>query len=263
MSHLKSLLASVAMVSALGIGALGATTLPAFAAAPECAADASLATRVDAALARTDRPAEQRERDEFRRPEVEFLLSHVKPGDHVLDLGAGGGYASMLLSSAVCDGVVDSQNPELWDVKFKEMPAREALAAARSNIHLLQADFDKLPVPTPLYDVAFAGMIYHDTYNFDGHDAGKLLAGLKAVLKPGGLVVLTDHNTAPGVGAGATNTLHRIEKQTVLDDFKAAGFVLVEDNGVLANTTDDHSKIVFDPSVRGHTDRFALVFKKP
>ncbi|MBW8881902.1 MAG: class I SAM-dependent methyltransferase [Asticcacaulis sp.] len=251
------------MTSLALILSLGVMAAPAFAAAPECAADAPLSVRVDAALAKPDRPDKQRERDEARRPEVEFLIAHVKPGDHVLDLGAGGGYSSMVLSSAVCDGSVDSHDPEDWDVKFNALPGRQAMAAARPNIHLVQADFDKIPVPATPYDVIFLGMIYHDTFNFDGHDSAKVLGSLKAALKPGGIVVLTDHNTAPGVGSTATNTLHRIEKQTVLDDFKAAGFELVEDSPVLSNSTDDHSKNVFDPSVRGHTDRFALVFRKP
>lgn len=256
-------LTALSLVLSLGVMSLGFTAAPVFAAAPECAADATVASRVDAAFARADRPAKQRERDEARHAEVGFFLSYVKPGDHVLDLGAGGGYSSMLLSAAVCDGSVDSHDPEEWDVKFNALPGRQAMAAARPNIHLVQADFDKLPVPATLYDVAFLGMIYHDTYNFDGHDSAKVLGSLKATLKPGGLVIVTDHNTATGVGSTATNTLHRIEKKTVLNDFAAAGFVLVADDPVLSNTTDDHSKNVFDDSIRGHTDRFALVFKKP
>jgi predicted methyltransferase len=32
---------------------------------------------------------------------------------------------------------------------------------------------------------------------------------------------------------------------------------------MLANPKDDHTKSVFDPSVRGHTDQFLYRFKKP
>lgn len=240
-----------------------ALSAPAFAAAPECAANASLDTRVAAALAKPDRPANETAIDATRQSEVRFLVAHVKPGDHVLDLGAGAGYSTMILSAAVCDGSVDSQNPEKWDVDFKARPAREALAKARPNIHLLTTDFDKVPVPSPLYDAIFIGTIYHDTYNFDGHDAMAVDKSLFNALKPGGIVILTDHKTADGKGATETNTLHRIEKATVVADFKAAGFELAEDSNALANAADDHSLKVFDPAVRGHTDRMALVFKKP
>ncbi len=242
--------------------ATGATTLPALAAtAPECKADAPLDLRIKAALARTDRPADQQALDANRASEVNFVLSHIKPGDHVLDLGAGRGYSSMVLSAAVCDGSVDSQNPPQWDEKA--VAARQALAQARANIHLITTDFDKVPAPTKPYDAIFLGTIYHDTYNEPNHNAVALDTSLKGLLKPGGLVILTDHRTADGHGATETSTLHRIEKATVIADFKAAGFELVEDSPALANPADDHSLKIFDPAIRGHTDRMALVFRKP
>ena len=243
--------------------AFTALAAPAFAAtAPECSANATLGLRVKAAMAMADRPAEQTALDASRLSEVQFVLAHVKPGDRVLDLGAGKGYSSMILSAAVCDGSVDSQNPEEWDVKYNEGPARQAIAAARPNIHLLTVDFDKVPKPAKPYDVIFVGTIYHDTYNVPGSNALTLDTALKGLLKRGGIVVLTDHRTADGKGFSETSTLHRIDKATVIADFKAAGFKLVEDSPALANAADDHSKMVFDPSIRGHTDRMALVFRK-
>jgi predicted methyltransferase len=43
----------------------------------------------------------------------------------------------------------------------------------------------------------------------------------------------------------------------------AAGFRLDGESSILANNADDHTKNVFDASVRGHTDQFLLRFKKP
>jgi predicted methyltransferase len=237
--------------------------LPVFAATATDCAKQTLEQRVDSAMAMPDRPADQRERDAVRTAEVTFLLSHVKPGAHVLDIGAGQGYASWLLSSAVCNGHVDSQNPQGWVDYYKMGPARDAMAAARKNISLVTADFDKIPAPAKPYDVIFLGMVYHDTYNEKGHDTAKLTASLKSLLKPGGVVIITDHDTAAGKGASETNTLHRIEKAQVLADFKAAGFTVAEDSAVLANAGDDHTKNVFDPAIRGKTDKMALVFRKP
>ena len=233
------------------------------AASPECTANAPLDTRVEAVLARADRPEKQRANDANRLSETRFVLAHVKPGDHVLDMGAGEGYASMLLSAAVCSGSVDSQNPQGWVDFYKMSAARDAMAAARPNVHLLTTDFNAIPAPAAPYDVIFIGTIYHDTYNEKGQDAVAMDKALLADLKPGGLVILTDHKTVDGAGISATNTLHRIDKAQVLSDFKAAGFELVEDSDALANPADDHSKIVFDPQVRGHTDRMALVFRRP
>ena len=41
-----------------------------------------------------------------------------------------------------------------------------------------------------------------------------------------------------------------------------AGFKLVEEAYYIRDTTDDHSKLVFDPTLRGKTDRFIYKFMK-
>jgi predicted methyltransferase len=249
------------LASALFALALAA---PAFAqSGPECAAGASVDTRLAAVLAKPDRPDKIKANDPVRDSENRFLLQYVKPGDHVLDLGAGGGYSSWLLSAAVCGGDVDSQDPPQWASSQASQDARNAMAAARRNIHLVTSDFDKVPVPAKPYDVIFIGTIYHDTYNMPGADGVAMDKALYATLKPGGLVVVIDHNAPAGSGIADTNTLHRIDKARVTSDFKAAGFELVTDSNALANPADTRTLKVFDPAIRGHTDRMALVFKKP
>lgn len=230
---------------------------------PECAADASVDTRLAAALAKPDRPDRIKGLDAVRDSENRFLLQNVKPGDHVLDMGAGGGYSTFLLSAAVCGGSVDAQNPSDWVSGADAQAGWAAIAAARPNVHVVTAPFTAIPTPAQPYDVIFAGTIYHDTYNEAGADAVAMDKALLADLKSGGLVVIIDHNAPAGSGIADTNTLHRIDKAQVLADFKAAGFELVSDSDALANPADDHTLKVFDPTIRGHTDRMALVFRKP
>lgn len=159
---------SLITLAALAFMASAAPAFAATAPAPECAAGATLDTRVAAALAKPDRPADQKDKDATRISEVKFVLAHVKPGDHVLDVGAGGGYSSMVLSAAICDGQLDSQNPQKSVASDKAKAARDAMLAARPNIHAVTADFDKLPKPAKPYDVIFIGTVYHDTYNVPG-----------------------------------------------------------------------------------------------
>ncbi len=45
--------------------------------------------------------------------------------------------------------------------------------------------------------------------------------------------------------------------------FVRSGFVLDAQSTLLANTDDPHSSKVFDPSMKGKTDRFAYRFVKP
>jgi predicted methyltransferase len=58
-------------------------------------------------------------------------------------------------------------------------------------------------------------------------------------------------------------SLHRIDPDVVKADFESAGFVLDGTSDVLRNPADDHSLKVFDPAIRGKTDRFLFRFVKP
>jgi predicted methyltransferase len=65
------------------------------------------------------------------------------------------------------------------------------------------------------------------------------------------------------VGTGDARSLHRIDPASVRKEVKAAGFVLDAESTILANKDDPHSTKVFDPSIKGETDRFAYRFVKP
>ena len=45
-------------------------------------------------------------------------------------------------------------------------------------------------------------------------------------------------------------------------DFERAGFRLVGESKLLRNPADDHSLLVFNPAIRGKTDRFVMKFRK-
>ena len=82
-------------------------------------------------------------------------------------------------------------------------------------------------------------------------------------MKPGATLGLIDHTAAPGSPAETGGTLHRIDPELVKRDFAAAGFVLEAVSDLLRNTADDFGKGVFDPTVRGQTDRFVVRFRRP
>ncbi len=57
--------------------------------------------------------------------------------------------------------------------------------------------------------------------------------------------------------------MHRIDEATVIKEVSAAGFKLAHKSDILHNPADDHTKKVFDESIRWKTDQFVLVFRKP
>jgi predicted methyltransferase len=57
--------------------------------------------------------------------------------------------------------------------------------------------------------------------------------------------------------------VHRIDPAVVKQEVTAAGFKFEGESPLLRNAADDHTKAVFDPSLRGHTDQFVYKFRKP
>ena len=82
-------------------------------------------------------------------------------------------------------------------------------------------------------------------------------------LKPGGEFIAMDHAANAGAPSSTGGTIHRIDPAIVLASAKAAGLVFVEKSDVLANPQDDRSKMVFDATIRRHTDQFLFRFRKP
>ncbi len=119
-------------------------------------------------------------------------------------------------------------------------------------------NFGELDI-TNQVDVVTIVLNYHDMYsNFPKEKRMKVHEKIKEALKSGGvvgvIVMLSNY--------GNQKDLHRISQNLVIVDFAEAGFKLDGKADFLKNSNDDYSKIVFDPSVRGKTDRFVFRFTK-
>ena len=73
---------------------------------------------------------------------------------------------------------------------------------------------------------------------------------------------MIDHVGLPGDTRGSVEKFHRMDPETIKADFAAAGFVLEAESPILRMADDDHSKGVFDPAIRGRTDRVVYRFRK-
>lgn len=187
----------------------------------------------------------------------------VKPGDRVADV-VGGRLTRHLAQAVGPTGKVYAvETAEVVKVHPEVMKAMGALTAAYPQV-TVSADPVSTPLPEGL-DAVFIRQNYHDLYDkFMGPaDVPAFNRAVYKALKPGGVYVVLDHAAAAGSGLAATETLHRIDPARVKADILAAGFKLDAESPILVNAADDHSKNVFDPSVRDHTDQFLLRFRKP
>jgi len=222
---------------------------------------------IQAAVDDTGRAADRGK--DARRHGAELLtFSGVKPGDRVLELIPGGGYFTRLFSKTVGPkGHVYTVWPAPYDAEsHPDSDKLRALAKQPDwqNIDVLVQPADALSAPQPV-DVVFTSQNYHDYPDkFMGPvDLATFNKQVFAALKPGGVYVVVDHVAQAGSGLRDTDTLHRIDPALVKQQVEAAGFEFVGESDVLRSKDDDHTKKVFDPSVRGHTDQFAYKFRKP
>jgi len=111
----------------------------------------------------------------------------------------------------------------------------------------------------------WTSMNYHDLHDkFLGPaDVAALNKSIFDALKPGGVYLVLDHAAEAGSGLRDTETLHRIDPAVVEKAVTAAGFVLEAQSDELKNPDDDYTMKVFNPAIRGRTDKFIFKFRKP
>jgi SAM-dependent methyltransferase len=118
--------------------------------------------------------------------EMEYVLSRLKPGDVVLELGCG--YGRVLPALAGKTRLVAGV-----DTSFASLAlAREELAAYR-NVHLVQADAASLGIRDNVFDVVTCIQNGISAFHVD---PGELVAEAVRVTKPGGTVLFSSYAEA-------------------------------------------------------------------
>jgi predicted methyltransferase len=197
-------------------------------------------------------------------------FARVGAGSTVMDVWPGNGDWTRLFSDiAGPEGCVYSFVPaELAHFKSDPVGQMRALAKepGRENVQVVSADLVVPPQRSQSLDVVWLHLFYHDLHTALLQTRGATPADFnRAVyerLAPGGFYVIVDHVAATGMGISRAESLHRIEPAVVRDEVETAGFVLDAASTVVANKDDPHSTKVFDPSIKGETDRFAYRFVK-
>jgi predicted methyltransferase len=217
------------------------------------------------ALAGASRAESDQSRDKDRKPAQVMGFLGIESGMTVVDVLAAGGYYTEVLSLAVgSTGKVYAQNSEGM-LRFRDGANEKAISARLkgnrlANVERLNKGIADMGLADNSIDAAMTALNFHDIYNGSGADAA-LGASQRvfAILKPGGVFGVIDHN---GNSSNDNAALHRIEVALVIDTLEKAGFK-IEQSDLLSNSVDAHDKMVFDPSIRGKTDRFLILARKP
>ena len=219
----------------------------------------------------SERPFGDAMQDAWRKSKEVLTFMDVKPGMHVLDYLAAGGYTSELLARIVGPtGSVIVYNSEEYAKFAGPVLAKRFENKRLANAKVLTMPTDRLMLePNSLDGVLFV-MAYHDLYwTPKGATAPlgnpeQVNADLFRAVKPGGVIVVVDHIANPGTDAmEVAQTIHRIDPLLVKNDFVKAGFVFDGESTALRHVEDDHTKRVGDALIRFRTDRFIFRFRKP
>lgn len=229
------------------------------------AGDVSTSNFADKLLA-APRYGDDLESDKQRLPVEVIGFSRIVTGMTVADIGSIWGYFAEILSIAVGQrGLVYAQNDRfvLGLDKGRVGAAFEARFADErlSNVIRWEREFDELDFVPASLDAATIMFVYHDIVLFYPRETRiYVLQQLRVAIKPGGYLVVGDHQ---GMDRDTAPELHRISSDAVLDEILLAGFELVDSSDLLRNKDDDLSISIFDPSIRGNTDRYLFLFRSP
>ena len=217
---------------------------------------------VTAAINDAARPAENKEADAIRQPADTISFSTMKPGDIVADVLPGRGYYTRIFSNVVGEqgrvyAVVPSENMERRATSADEVNAIAAEPGG-SNISVISPSRTAIATPE-LIDIAWTSDNYHDLRNGGGVETiTPFNASIFNSVKPGGVFLVIDHAAADGATDEENRETHRIDRNTIVSEVTAAGFVLEAESDALVRSDDnmsEHSSFA--------SSQIVLRFRKP
>ncbi|WP_309661116.1 methyltransferase [Sphingomonas sp.] len=225
---------------------------------------------IAAAVAAPSRTPDNVKLDEGRKPAEVLDFFGLKKGMRVIDMfGANQYWAEMMAPVVGPRGKVVVWQPTQF-INDERRAKFAAFVKRQKNVSLISSPFEAPELGTNAYDFMIMNLDYHDVYwqnperKIVRMEPDAWLKTLYAAMKPGATVGIIDHVALPNADARATvQKLHRIDPEVLKADFQRAGFELVGVRNFLRNPADDHTLLVFDPVIRGKTDRIVYRFRKP
>lgn len=213
-----------------------------------------------ASVNHSERLQSDSEHDIKRNPMKILPFTKIKRGDQVLELGAGGGYTTELVSRVVGDtGRIYAHflyNKE----RLKNNRLSNVIPLRQHSLLEHKSVLEDYEVKDNQLDAIIVFFVLHDIY-LNNEMSKDLLDTLYSTLKPGGYLIILDNAAKPNSGLENIGDLHRIDEIFVKAEMTKAGFYLDGTSNILRNKKDNHTKPWGD--FQGYQDRFAYRFRKP
>jgi predicted methyltransferase len=222
---------------------------------------------IESALSNPMREQADIARDENRKPADLIKFMESGSGDAVLDLMSGGGYYTEVLSGVVgSEGKVVAHVSDFTNGRTNNALINHVAEEGRmENVEVMTADLNDLQLEENQFDAIYMVLGFHDFYYVDDDwkqvEISQVLHELHEALKPGGSIVVVDHAAAADASDDPEQGPHsRIGRSVMLRKFLAAGFKFAAEADFLENPEDDGTRDMFDPTIRGETNRYIVKF---
>jgi predicted methyltransferase len=221
---------------------------------------------IEKAVAHPDRTALDRNRDKVRKPIEVLAFFDIKTDQTVVDILAGSGYYSELISHAVGDSgrVILHNDAHFLKYYGKSLSERLGNGKRLPNVERIDQNLNQFNLEENSVDGVLVILGFHDFYykmkGAEKIDVKSVLANIQYFLRPSGIVGIVDHEAKTGSPRAVGNTLHRIDPQIVIAEMKNSGFELTGSLDILVNSSDEKSQSIWDID-GGRTSRFVLRFR--
>ena len=230
-------------------------------------AENEIDAKVEAALADESRPAEDRMRDQNRRPLDTLNFFGLKDNMRVLELLPGGGWYTRVLAPVLADDgkLYVALGTRRVSENVLTLPGfeRVEVLATSDNLHRPEGSrhyvMDDFEFGVAELDMA---VTFRNLHNFDVGTREKMNRQVFAALRSGGLYGVIDH-TARHMEPANHENRRRVDPVMIIKELLDLGFEFAGYADLHYRADDELVYEVGRRSVTGNTDRFTLLFRKP
>lgn len=222
---------------------------------------AATRAKIEENLDHPNREAAEIARDANRKPAEVLEFFGLEDDMKVLEISPATGYWSKFLGPTLCENggelVFSVSVSEAFMENVMTLPGMDCTSVVNPGIAL--GNLPEFDFETGDFDLA---LTFWNLHNPDAAGRENLNQAVFDALKPGGIYGVVDHTRRHGQPTSRA-VGRRLDPVLMIKEIQDVGFEFIDFSDMHYHPEDDLTQEVGTPGVRGNTDRFTLIFRKP